>query len=133
MSDVRSPHLPQRRRLVHLHPGGQLQRRRLVHLPGQRRWVGDEPGDGDARRHRHPSHADHGIRAAYVTGCRTCALPISLNADGSFTYTPAVNFNGGDSFTYRASDGGLETNLATVTLADTATHHMPTTASAPPT
>ena len=30
---------------------------------------------------------------------------LTLNADGSFTYTPAANFNGTDSFTYRASDG----------------------------
>jgi hypothetical protein len=34
---------------------------------------------------------------------------LSLNADGSFTYTPAANFVGGDSFTYQAqgSDGTL--------------------------
>src|SRR5258705_470664 len=30
---------------------------------------------------------------------------LSLNSDGSFTYTPAANYNGPDSFTYRASDG----------------------------
>ena len=28
-----------------------------------------------------------------------------FNSDGSFTYTPNLNFNGTDSFTYRASDG----------------------------
>ncbi len=28
-----------------------------------------------------------------------------LNADGSFSYTPSVNFSGEDSFTYRAFDG----------------------------
>src|SRR6185436_3654821 len=28
---------------------------------------------------------------------------LSLNADGSFTYTPNANFNGTDSFTYRAN------------------------------
>src|SRR5205814_1171322 len=38
---------------------------------------------------------------------------VSLNADGSFAYTPAANFNGSDSFTYRASDGTLASNLAT--------------------
>src|SRR5204863_4675580 len=27
---------------------------------------------------------------------------LTVNADGSFTYTPALNFNGGDSFTYKA-------------------------------
>src|SRR5262249_22806663 len=30
---------------------------------------------------------------------------LTLNADGSFTYTPALNYNGPDSFIYRASDG----------------------------
>ena len=30
---------------------------------------------------------------------------LTLNANGSFTYTPAANYNGTDSFTYRASDG----------------------------
>src|SRR5436189_235676 len=29
----------------------------------------------------------------------------SLNSDGSFTYTPALNYNGPDSFTYKANDG----------------------------
>jgi VCBS repeat-containing protein len=32
---------------------------------------------------------------------------VVLNPDGSFTYTPDANFNGADSFTYRASDGTL--------------------------
>ena len=51
---------------------------------------------------------------------------LALNPDGSFTYTPAGNFNGGDSFTYRASDGGLESNLATVTLTVSAVNDPPT-------
>ena len=34
---------------------------------------------------------------------RTAA--VTLNADGSFTYTPAANYNGPDSFTYKANDG----------------------------
>jgi VCBS repeat-containing protein len=51
---------------------------------------------------------------------------LTLNANGSFTYTPAANFNGGDSFTYRASDGTLTSNLATVTLTVSATNDAPT-------
>jgi len=39
-----------------------------------------------------------------------------LNADGSLTYTPAPNFNGIDSFTYRANDGTQNSNETTVTL-----------------
>ena len=40
----------------------------------------------------------------------------ALNANGSFTYTPNANFNGTDSFTYRASDGLLSSNIATVNI-----------------
>lgn len=39
-----------------------------------------------------------------------------LNADGSLSYTPGANYNGSDSFTYRVSDGTLNSNTATVTI-----------------
>ena len=41
---------------------------------------------------------------------------LTLNADGSFDYTPAADFNGVDSFTYRASDGSHQSGTATVSL-----------------
>ena len=41
---------------------------------------------------------------------------ITLNPDGSFTYTPDANFNGTDSFTYVVLDGNGGTDTATVTL-----------------
>ena len=41
---------------------------------------------------------------------------LSLNPDGGFTYTPAPNFNGSDSFNYKANDGSLDSNVATVTI-----------------
>jgi VCBS repeat-containing protein len=41
---------------------------------------------------------------------------ITLNADGSFTYTPAAGYFGPDSFTYQATDGVATGNTATVTL-----------------
>ncbi|MCY2950511.1 MAG: Ig-like domain-containing protein [Planctomycetota bacterium] len=40
-----------------------------------------------------------------------------LNPDGSFTYTPGVNFNGTDSFTYAASDGAASSVPVVVTIA----------------
>ena len=40
---------------------------------------------------------------------------VTLNADGSFTYTPTGNFTGTDTFTYNANDGALDSNTATVT------------------
>ncbi len=41
---------------------------------------------------------------------------VGLNGDGSFTYTPTPDYNGPDSFTYRANDGTLDSNLAVVNL-----------------
>src|SRR5205085_1771733 len=63
---------------------------------------GDADVDGDPLTAELVADVQHGV--------------LALNANGSFTYTPAANYNGTDSFTYRASDGGLTSNLATVTL-----------------
>jgi len=41
---------------------------------------------------------------------------LTLNANGSFVYTPTAYFNGTDSFTYKASDGTLQSDLAVVTI-----------------
>ncbi len=41
---------------------------------------------------------------------------LSLSADGSFTYTPAIGFPGSDTFVYRVIDGAEVSNDATVTL-----------------
>src|SRR5205814_671089 len=41
---------------------------------------------------------------------------LTLNTNGSFSYVPAANYNGTDSFTYKASDGSLESGEATVTI-----------------
>ncbi|MEZ5276881.1 MAG: Ig-like domain-containing protein [Opitutaceae bacterium] len=41
---------------------------------------------------------------------------LTLNANGSFVYTPALDYSGNDSFTYRASDGVLTSNTATVSI-----------------
>jgi VCBS repeat-containing protein len=39
-----------------------------------------------------------------------------LNANGSFSYAPQADFNGADSFTYKANDGALDSTAVTVTL-----------------
>jgi len=48
-----------------------------------------------------------------------------LNADGSFTYTPDEYFNGTDSFTYKAKDAVLESELAVVTITVTPVNDWP--------
>jgi VCBS repeat-containing protein len=55
---------------------------------------------------------------------------ISVNADGSFTYTPELNYNGADSFTYKVNDGALDSNIATVMLSIAAVNDAPVVADA---
>src|SRR5207247_2084419 len=59
--------------------------------------------------------AEDRLSPALVLRVQTYGL-LTLNANGSFTYTPAANFNGSDSFTYKANDGLLDSNMATVAL-----------------
>jgi VCBS repeat-containing protein len=51
---------------------------------------------------------------------------LTLNADGSFSYTPDTNFNGADSFTYHANDGTDDSNTATVSITIDAVNDAPT-------
>ncbi len=54
------------------------------------------------------------MTALLETGPTNGAL--TLNADGSFTYTPDPNFNGSDAFTYRATDGTTTSLVANVSI-----------------
>ena len=63
------------------------------------------------------------LTAVLVSGPSHGAL--TLNSDGSFVYTPAGDFNGSDSFTYKASDGSLESAPATVAIAINAVNDAP--------
>jgi VCBS repeat-containing protein len=68
------------------------------------------------------------LTAAIVAGAQHGQ--VSINADGSFTYTPELNFNGVDSFTYKVNDGLLDSNIATVTLTVAAVNDAPVAADA---
>ena len=50
---------------------------------------------------------------------------LTLNGDGTFVYTPNPNFFGTDTFTYRANDGALDSNVATVTITVTPVNDAP--------
>jgi VCBS repeat-containing protein len=63
------------------------------------------------------------LSAVLVTGPAHGSLV--LNANGSFTYTPVANYNGPDSFTYRANDGSLNSNVATVNITVTPVNDAP--------
>src|SRR5437773_1563801 len=49
----------------------------------------------------------------------------TLNIDGALAYTPALNFNGTDSFTYKASDGQAQGGVAKVTITVTPVNDAP--------
>ena len=66
------------------------------------------------------------LAAVLVTGLTHGSL--TLNADGSFDYTPDANFNGVDSFTYKANDGAADSNVATVSITVNAVNDAPVAA-----
>ena len=65
------------------------------------------------------------LTAVLVTG-PTQATSFTLNADGSFSYLHNGSETVTDSFTYRASDGTLQSNIATVTITITPVADGPT-------
>src|SRR5437762_3274075 len=60
-----------------------------------------------------------------IVGAEPSHRPLTLNANGSFTYTPNANYSGPDSFTYKANDGSLDSNVATVAITVTAVNDPP--------
>jgi len=59
--------------------------------------------------------ADGDVLTAVLAGGPSSGT-VSLNSDGSFTYSPNAGFTGNDSFTYKANDGKTDSNTATVTI-----------------
>ena len=67
---------------------------------------------------------DSDVLTAILATATTNGLLV-FNSNGSFTYTPGTNFNGSDAFTYRANDGQLSSDIATVTISVTGTNDAP--------
>lgn len=61
-------------------------------------------------------HDPQGTALTAIPKSHTSHGAMTLNKNGSFTYTPIRGFLGQDSFTYTASDGSLQSNIATVEL-----------------
>src|SRR5207302_1287023 len=66
-----------------------------------------------------------GDRLTAILDRKTGHGGMSVNADGSFRYLGATNFNGTDSFTYKANDGAADSTPATVTLTVQAVNDAP--------
>ncbi|NWF70834.1 MAG: tandem-95 repeat protein [Chloroflexi bacterium] len=60
---------------------------------------------------------------ALVSGTSNGSL--AFNPDGTFSYTPNADFNGSDSFTFKANDGALDSNVATITITVNAVNDDP--------
>lgn len=64
------------------------------------------------------------LNAVLVVNVRNGTL--SLSTSGGFTYVPDPNFNGHDSFTYKATDSSTNSNIATVTITVNPVDETPT-------
>lgn len=51
---------------------------------------------------------------------------VTINSNCSFTYTPAANYNGTDSFTFKVNDGSVDSAASTVSITVTAVNDAPT-------
>jgi YVTN family beta-propeller protein/VCBS repeat-containing protein len=71
-------------------------------------------GDGLLSRNASYDNEGDALTASLVAG--TAHGQITVNADGSYTYTPNSGYLGADSFTYTVSDGHLTSNAATVAI-----------------
>src|SRR5207244_9344806 len=52
-------------------------------------------------------------------------VTITNPATGAYSFTPAPNFNGPASFTFKASDGALNSNVAAISITVTAVNDAP--------
>ncbi|MGI9518285.1 MAG: Ig-like domain-containing protein, partial [Pirellulaceae bacterium] len=68
---------------------------------------------------------DSGLLTAVLVAGPSNSSSFTLNADGTFSYSPEANFFGADSFQYRAHDGALGSNIVTVTIAVAPVNDLP--------
>jgi VCBS repeat-containing protein len=79
------------------------------------------PGAGVIANDTDPD--DNGLTAVLLQASTQGTLV--LNPNGTFTYTPAANFHGVDSFSYLVSDGAVLSAPATVTITITPVNDAP--------
>ncbi len=72
----------------------------------------------------HASDPD-GNALTYIRMAQASNGSVSINANGSFTYTPANNYVGADSFSFKVNDGAYDSNTSTVAVTVTQTNRAP--------
>jgi len=90
-----------------------------VAVPGVLANDTDANGDALTVSQVNGSISNVGIATATTHGT------VTVNADGSFSYLAASNYNGPDSFTYVANDGTADSNVATVSIDVTPVNDAP--------
>lgn len=75
----------------------------------------------------------HNTLASLVFGIKTQPTHGNLtkNADGSYSYTPAAHYFGSGSFTYRVTDGTVDSEIATITINVAAVDDVPVASDVP--
>ena len=121
-----------------------------LHLQGSRQRQPEQCSNGNGQRHRQPGQRRSGGRTTQYTtdedtandrhprrrhdvdGDSLTTVLVTGPAHGTLslerqrrTYTPAANYNGPDSFTYKANDGTDDSNVATVTITVTSVNDTP--------
>ena len=86
-------------------------------------WVADA-NNNRIQIFAEPESSGEPLTAALVSGPGH-ASSFTLNADGSFTYTPAANWNGTDTFVYEANDGNGGVAQETVAINVTPVNDAP--------
>jgi VCBS repeat-containing protein len=67
-----------------------------------------------------------GDRLSALLVCAPCHGKLTINTDGSYTYTPDKGWYGTDSFSYRATDDDAQSSVAMVSIAVQKINHAPT-------
>jgi VCBS repeat-containing protein len=86
----------------------------------------DTPVSGNASTNDTPS--GDGGNAMVISGTNGGAThgTVTMNANGTYTYTPAANYNGSDVFTYKVCDADGDCSTATVNITINPVDDMPT-------
>ena len=84
----------------HGHPRGECRQR----CAGMFKWQRDNNEDSALNGTLSCTDAD-GNNLTYSRVANAAHGSVTVNADGTFSYTPAANYNGPDGFTYTISDG----------------------------